>query len=294
MHSYLPGGYALTQSNDPSFTPVEPVQSGLEVYTHGYGQIHREFLSQRTATREATFLLPYLQPGMRLIDCGCGQGSISVGLAHVVAPGEVLGIDIEPSQVEAAAGWAAECGVSDARFLVGSAYHLPVPDASYDAVFANTVLEHLRDPRRVLQEFRRTLKPGGVVGVRDPDVATLTIEPSTPLMREAWALYRRVQEYNGASPYYSRHLRQVLLEAGFSRSVAFASAFSCGTREETQAAFELAWRPWFREVAFVHTALGLGWATQDQLEAMIAEMQAWAQRPDAFIALMFCEAVGWV
>ncbi len=284
----------MVQSNDPSSPPVEPAPPGSEVYTHGYGHIHREFLSQRAATREATFLLPYLQPGMRLIDCGCGQGSISVGLAQVVAPGEVLGIDIEPSQVEAAAAWAAECGVSNARFQVGSAYHLPVPDASYDAVFANTVLEHLRDPRRVLQEFRRTLKPGGVVGVRDPDFATLTIEPATPLMREAWALYLRVQQYNGASSYYARHLRQLLLEAGFNRSVAFASALSRGTPEETQAVFELACRPWFRAAAFVHTALGLGWATQEQLEAMIAEMQAWAQRPDAFMSLMFCEAVGWV
>ena len=259
-----------------------------------------------TAKSIASFCRNVLRPARRLFcfptcSLGCDSSIVAVGKGRSRSDwrtwwhqARVLGIDIEPSQVEAAAGWAAECGVSDARFLVGSAYHLPVPDASYDAVFANTVLEHLRDPRRVLQEFRRTLKPGGVVGVRDPDVATLTIEPSTPLMREAWALYRRVQEYNGASPYYSRHLRQVLLEAGFSRSVAFASAFSCGTREETQAAFELAWRPWFREVAFVHTALGLGWATQDQLEAMIAEMQAWAQRPDAFIALMFCEAVGWV
>jgi ubiquinone/menaquinone biosynthesis C-methylase UbiE len=284
----------MMQSKDSSFNPSGPAQSGFEVYTHGYGPIHREFLSQRAATREATFLLPYLQPGMQLIDCGCGQEAISVGLAHVVAPGEVLGIDIEPSQVEAAMAWAAECGVTNARFVVGSVYNLPALDASSDGVFANTVLEHLRDPHRVLREFRRVLKPGGVVGVRDPDFATLTIEPSTPLMREAWALYLRVQEYNGASSYYSRHLRQLLLEAGFSRSVASASAYSCGTREETQAVFELAWRPWFREPTFVHTAFGLGWATQDQLEAMLAEMQAWARRPDTFMALMFCEAVGWV
>ena len=43
------------------------------------------------------------EAGLRVLDVGCGPGSISAGLAEAVAPGELRGIDIEPSQVEMAA-----------------------------------------------------------------------------------------------------------------------------------------------------------------------------------------------
>src|SRR4029450_10105787 len=42
----------------------------------------------------AAFFLQYLRPGMRLLDCGCGPGSITVDLAHAVGPGEGIGIDL--------------------------------------------------------------------------------------------------------------------------------------------------------------------------------------------------------
>jgi len=47
---------------------------GQEKYLHGYSEEHRAFLSSRTATQQAAFFLPFLRPGMRLLDCGCGTG----------------------------------------------------------------------------------------------------------------------------------------------------------------------------------------------------------------------------
>lgn len=51
---------------------------------------------------EAGFFLPQLKAGMDLLDAGCGPGSITLGLARAVAPGKVIGIDIEDSQFEQA------------------------------------------------------------------------------------------------------------------------------------------------------------------------------------------------
>lgn len=76
--------------------------SSEEKYLHGYSEEHRAFLSRRTARQEAAFFLPYLQPGMRLLDCGCGMGALTTSLAEWLAPGDVIGIDREASQVEAA------------------------------------------------------------------------------------------------------------------------------------------------------------------------------------------------
>jgi ubiquinone/menaquinone biosynthesis C-methylase UbiE len=141
-------------------------------------------MATRTVTHDAAFLLPYLRPGMELLDAGCGPGSITIGLAAVVAPSGVVGIDRQPAQVEHARSLAAERGIPNARFEVADIQQLPFPDGSFDAVFANGVLMHLPEPVRALRELRRVLRSGGVIGVRDPDFATNILAPLTPLMAE--------------------------------------------------------------------------------------------------------------
>jgi ubiquinone/menaquinone biosynthesis C-methylase UbiE len=137
-------------------------------------------MARRTAAQEAAFFLPHLRPGMRVLDVGCGPGSITVGLAEVVAPGEVVGIDVQQSQVERARDLAVERGVANVRFEVGDVYRLPFLDHSFDAVFAHTVLMHLQEPVRALAEARRVLRPGGITGVRDPDYGTMLSLPRRP------------------------------------------------------------------------------------------------------------------
>ena len=73
-----------------------------ERYTLGYSPQTIQQLQRRTAANEAGFLLPHLSAGMRLLDCGCGPGSITAGLAEAVAPGQAVGVDIEPNQYRSA------------------------------------------------------------------------------------------------------------------------------------------------------------------------------------------------
>jgi ubiquinone/menaquinone biosynthesis C-methylase UbiE len=56
-------------------------------------------MSVHTASHQAAFFLPYLRTDMRLLDIGCGPGSITPGLAEAVAPGEVIGIDLRPEPI---------------------------------------------------------------------------------------------------------------------------------------------------------------------------------------------------
>ncbi len=262
-----------------------------ENYIHGYSEEHRTFLSGRTASREAAFFLPSLKPGMRLLDCGSGQGALTTSLAEVLAPGDVVGIDREASQVEAARSWAEERHATNVHFQTGDIYALPFPDASFDAVFAYTVLEHLKDPRRAMREMRRVLKPGGIAGMCDPDYENMFQEPSTPGLKELRRLMVKFSEEH-ASPYYARHQRQYLLEAGFSRTEGFAIGVGGGNLEFSRFNYQIILRPTIETIRPWLVAQGL--SNDASLDAMLAEAQAWSERPDAFFALMMCAAVGWV
>jgi len=264
--------------------------SGEEKYLHGYNEEHRAFLSSRTATREAGFFLPFLKPGMRLLDCGCGMGALTTSLAEWLAPGEIIGFDREPSQVESARAWAKEKGVQNVRFEVGNIYEISYPDASFDAVFAFTVLEHVREPILAMREMRRVLKPGGVAGICDPDYETMLLSPSTPSSQELNRLMRRFSEEN-ASPYYARHQRQYLLEAGFVRTEGFAFAVGGGNPQMISSTYKAVLkptiesiRPWILEHNLTDNA---------HLDELLDEAKGWSERPDAFFALMQCAAVAW-
>ncbi len=248
-------------------------------------------LAKRMVSQEAAFLLPHLRAGMHVLDAGCGPGSITLGLAAAVAPGEVVGIDAQPSLVEQARALAVQRSVTNVRFEVANVYDLPFPDGSFDTAFANTVLQHLREPVRALAELRRVLRPGGIAGIRDLDNGGFLIAPDTPLLQQWFSLTERVRQHNGVNLGIGRHHRRLLLEAGFVRAEASASVHSEGSLEETRhfAVFLKGQLP-----RLAKTALAEGWIDQATVDAIAAEIDAWAERPDAFHAGTRCETLGWV
>jgi SAM-dependent methyltransferase len=140
--------------------------------------------------------------------------------------------------------------LANVRFESASAYALPFPDDVFDAALAHTLLVHLSEPVRVLRELRRVVRPGGVVAVSDDDFGTV-LAPPNPLVEEAISLLVRVVQHNGGNPYYARHLRRHLLDAGFARSEGHAVAADYyGTLDETRRFAALA-EPWIRDPAFV-------------------------------------------
>src|SRR5688500_7673193 len=111
---------------------------GGERYSHVSNRAFEEQIAKRTAAHDADFLLPHLKPGMHLLDVGCGPGSITLGLAEVVAPAETIGLDIQERSIELARQAALDTGVTNARFEVGDCYKLPFDDESFDVCYANS------------------------------------------------------------------------------------------------------------------------------------------------------------
>ena len=90
------------------------------------------------------------------LDVGSGTGSEVVSLARAVGPsGTTVGVDPNPAMVAAATSRAKG---STARFVQGTAYDLPFPDGSFDAVRCERVFQHLDDPHAATQ-IARVLRP---------------------------------------------------------------------------------------------------------------------------------------
>ena len=155
----------------------------------------RAVFARRTG-EVAAFLAPHLRAGMRLIDCGCGPGSITADLAHAVAPGEAIGIDLREDALTHGRTLARERGIMNVTFRAASVYELPYADGSFDAAFACAVLQHLAAPLAALKEMRRVLKPEGVIGIVDGSSTSTFRYPTNPLL-ERWDKLRALErEYN--------------------------------------------------------------------------------------------------
>lgn len=263
-----------------------------ERYTLGYSPQTIQQFQKRTAAREAGFLLPHLRAGMRLLDCGCGPGSITVGLAEAVAPGQVVGIDIEPSEYRLAWSQAAERTGVNLHFAIGDVYCLPSRDNSFDAAFLHNVLSHLRKPLAVLKEICRLLRPGGVIGISHPDFSGSLISPSDPLLDRGHELYWRLVEHNGGNPAIGKHQRGLLHEAGFVRVEAIAKYSTIATQEAVRMRAKQGMRM-FGESDITQQMIGLGWTDRPELERIIAAWRKWNEQPGAFMAHATVTAVGW-
>lgn len=266
-------------ADDGKSAKLQPMPT--ETYTPGFTPHVLAYMQRRRAETHAAFFTPLLKPGFALLDCGCGPGSITLGLARCVAPGRVVAIDQVDAQFAGARAEAERQGLP-IEFRSASIYELPFPEASFDAVFSHALFEHLSRPLDALKEIHRVLKPGGFVGLRSPDWAGNLFYPDLPELRQIVALFQDLQNTNGGDTQAGRKLGAHLRSSGFARVGLSAS-------------YEI-----YPEASLITEIMFQGLAktappgqAPEEMARLTRIVRDWEGHPDAFFAQAWVEAVGW-
>ncbi len=249
-----------------------------EVYSHGHHQSVTAAHATRTVASSAAHLEPFLETGMDVLDLGCGPGSITAGLADIVAPGSVIGVDSSADVVAQAAGTYPDR--ANAVFREGNVYDLDFGDESFDVVHAHQLLQHLADPVAALREMRRVVRPGGIVAARDADFRAMVWHPTVPELEQWRELYQQLARSNRGEPDAGRRLPAWAAEAGFGEVAVSSSNWVYATPEDRRSYAE-SWAERVVHSAFAEQTLERGLADQRTLARLAGGWRRWAQMDGA-------------
>ena len=259
-------------------------------YTMGFSQEYLEYPSRTRVETDATHLLPHLRPGLRVLDFGCGPGTISVGLAEAVAPGELHGVDMEESQIDLARAEAEARGLNNAIFHVGDVCALPFEDGFFDVAHGSSILTHIPEPQAALAEVKRVLKPGGIIACRETLCESSFLEPDFGVLWRAWDLLEDVLKANDGHPQMGRELKGHLAEAGFGDIQARASLKSYSTPTDIDFLHRFI-ASWFLSPEMTEMAVKYGAATEELCAELRIASDNWKDHPAAFGGIAHGEAI---
>lgn len=158
----------------------------------------------------------------QVLDLGCGTGVAARAIAGASGfSGHVTGIDVSPYLTAEAQRLAAHEGLRDkVEFRVGDSQRLGLPDQSFDAAVAHTLLSHVPDPLSVLKELQRVVRPGGFIGVFDGDYASLTYGTTDPAQGKSDD--ETIIDAIVTNPRVMRQMPQLLRDAGLDLVTSYA------------------------------------------------------------------------
>ena len=258
-------------------------------YTHGHHESVLRSHRWRTAENSAAYLLPHLRPGQRLLDVGCGPGTLTLDLHQRLGPTErVTALEVSEQALGLARTEAERRQVTGVDFVVGDVESLDLPDATYDVVHAHQVLQHLSDPVTALREMRRVCRDDGVVAARDSDYSSFAWWPRVPELDRWLEVYVAVARSNDAEPDAGRRLLGWARRAGFTDVAAGSSTWCFATPADREWWGGL-WADRVVESDLARQAVDRGFATADELAALAAGWRRWAEAEDGWFSVLHGE-----
>jgi ubiquinone/menaquinone biosynthesis C-methylase UbiE len=244
----------------------------------------------RTLKNSAEYVIPYLKPGLKVLDVGCGPGSITVDFARYIPDGAITGIEVEASPLEEGRKLADTEGIKNVQFEVGDAQNLAYEDNTFDLVHSHQVLQHLPDPVKALSEMRRVVKPGGIVAARTSSISSIYPESEGLKMFENILL--RVSRDKGGNPHPGNHIHVWARQAGFDMNRITRSAGAwCFSTPEERAYWGGNNANRIQYSGFAKNALEGGYATKEQLAQIAAAWRDWMEEDDGWLGYLHGEII---
>ncbi len=270
-------------------------EGAAERYTHGHHESVLRSHVWRTAENSCGYLLPELRPDDRILDVGCGPGTITLDLARLVVQGQVLGIDRSAEVLHQARTETQARGVGNVTFERADVYALDAVGheglgGAPTVVHAHQVLQHLSRPVDALRQMASALREGGLLAVRDADYSAMTWYPELPELDRWRQVYLAVARSNGGEPDAGRRLLSWVQEAGLTSSEALASTW-CFANPEDRGWWGGLWADRVTSSALGRQAVELGISDRVELEQIAAGWRAWAGAADGWFTVVHGEVL---
>jgi ubiquinone/menaquinone biosynthesis C-methylase UbiE len=258
------------------------VSSGTtpDTYTHGHQESVLRSHRWRTAENSAAYLLPFLAPGLDVLDVGCGPGSLTIDLAKRTAPGQMVGIDLSASVIAEATEAAEAAGAGNVSFRVGDFRSVGFQPATFDVVHAHQVLQHLSDPVGALAAMRGLVRAEGIVAARESDYSAMTWAPSSPYLDRWLEIYLAVTRRNGAEADAGRWLLAWTRQAGC-RDITYTSSTWTFATDDSRRWWSELWAERTVGSSLAEQAVAYGIATPAELAEVAAGWREWGRDPAA-------------
>ena len=261
-----------------------------DVYVHGHHESVLRSHTWRTIDNSAKYLEKYLVGNSRLLDVGCGPGTITIDFAKRLSEGTVLGIDTSHEIIEKARFASQEFELRNCSFDIGNTYHLNFEDDTFDIVHAHQLLQHLTNPVEAIKEMRRVVRPGGIVALRDADYGGMIWAPTDSKLDDWMYLYQRMTGKNNVVANAGRFLFSSATKASFSSVEVSSSTWTFSTPDTRQWWGEL-WAERIQKSTFSDQIFEHGLGTQDLLDDLSAAFRRWAEEPDGFFLVPHGEII---